>query len=402
MRSIFIILILFTAFFSGIAQKKARDFKVTTTDRKTVELYKDYLNQGKVVLMKIFFVDCPPCNDIAPQVSQLYKKYGSGTGKVEFMELSNKDWDSDAAVIGYKLQYDLPFPGVSKDGGSVAAAALYSDNFYGPFFGTPTFVVIQPNGAVNFDPRGGNKNETIVKLDTAIAQAIRSIPTPPAPPPVPPADTVKPNPNPIPTPPPADTIKPPIPPKDTIKPTPPQDTTKPVTIRVDTIKLTGKLSYRTTNLGLVNMKLNWNNKDYVFNTDILGNFKVTLLDSGKVSAPATLTIDYNQAYNSEVDVLDLLSIQKHILGIQPFADFKQILAADADGDNQINVIDLLELRKLILGLYEKLPNVPSVYFIWKSPNNFIRNLNVPISYSDLKALNGLRLDLDVVKVGNVD
>ncbi|MGB4900486.1 MAG: hypothetical protein WBP00_06890, partial [Saprospiraceae bacterium] len=55
---------------SGLfAQKKARDFKVTTTDKKSIELYKDYLNKGKIVMLKIFFVDCPPCNDIAPSIS---------------------------------------------------------------------------------------------------------------------------------------------------------------------------------------------------------------------------------------------------------------------------------------------------------------------------------------------
>ena len=392
MKPILVLLIFCIAISNGFTQKKARDFKVTSTDRKTIELYKDYLNQGKVVLLKIFFVDCPPCNDIAPLVSALYKKYGSGTKKVEFIELSNKDWDSDPAVIGYKLQYDLPFPSVSKDGGSVQAAALYSDNFYGPFFGTPTFAVIRPDGNVQYDPRGFNKNETIALLDTALAQALRSIPGPPADTIIkPPIDTIKP---------PKDTIKPP---QDTIKPPPPpKDTIKPVTPKVDTIKLVGKLSYQTTNLGLVKMKLTWNNTDYNFSTDITGNFKVNLLDSGRHVESAILTLDYNQAYNNEVSAVDLLFIQKHILGIQRFSDYKQLLAADANLDGDISAVDLVELKKLILGIYEKLPKAPSIYFVWKSPNNFIRNLIDPISYTDLKSLSGQRLDLEVVKVGNVN
>lgn len=392
MRFILLFLLILSANFNLQAQKKARDFKVVTSDSKTIELYKDYLQKNRVVLLKIFFVDCPPCNDIAPQISQLYKKYGSGKKTVEFIELSNKNWDNNHAVNGYKSQYDLPCPSASNDGGSVEAAALYSDNYYGPFYGTPTFILIKPDGSVSYDIRGANKNQTVTLLDTALAQASRTII-------VPPVDTVI-------TTPPVDTMKPKLP-IDTMKPKPPVDTIKvPVdTIKKpnsDTIKLVGKLVSNSVGLGLVPMTLTWNTKKYDFSTDIYGNFKLFIPDSNKATNEIRLAVDYNIDYTTLVTTIDLLLIQKHILGVQPFTSYRQLLAADVDLSGEINVVDLVELRKLILRVYDKLPKAPSVHFAWQNQNHLIRTLVNLIPYSELKALSGIPIEIDVVKVGNVN
>jgi len=372
------------------AQKKARDFKVTTTDLRSIELYKDYLNKGKVVLLKIFFVDCPPCNEIAPHISQLYKKYGSGNQSVEFIELSNQAWDNNSAVTGYKIKYDLPCPSVSNDGGSVQAAALYSDNFYGPYYGTPTFAVIKPDGTVNFDPRGSTRNETVTRLDTALAQALRTII-------IPPVDTsvVKP---------PVDTMKPPV---DTMKPKPPVDSIKvPVdSIKIpiiDTVKFFGRLVSNGAGLGLVPLTLTWNSKPYKFTTDIGGNFKIFIVDSGKTTNEIRLTIDYHLDFLTGISAIDLVLIQKHILGIVPFSHYRQLLAADADLSGDINAIDLVELKKLILGLYDKLPKAPSVHFAWENQNHFIRTLVNLIPHNEIRNLGPAGMVIEVVKVGNVN
>lgn len=378
MRNFGIILLFVFSQILLIGQKKARDFKVTTTDKKTVELYKDYLNQGKVVMLKIFFVDCPPCNDIAPQISELYKKYGGGKEKVEFIELSNKDWDFDAAVIGYKIKYDLPCPSVSQDGGSVEASALYSDNYFGPFFGTPTFVIIRPDGNLDFDPRGSNKNETIRLLDTSISRALRSLV------PIPPVDTSK-----------------PVPPVDTTKPGIPTDTIKPIPA-VDTIKLNGKISYSNSGLGLAGISITINNHEYKKTSDLLGNFVFTIPDTFKNASHATIKVDYNLAFNEDVSVLDLVLIQKHILFIERFGDYKKLLAADVNSDSDINVLDLLDLRKIILGIAEKLPNnTPSLHFLFQNANNLIKSLSNPINIDELRAMKGKSLNIEVVKTGNV-
>ncbi len=54
-------------------------------------------------------------------------------------------------------------------------------------------------------------------------------------------------------------------------------------------------------------------------------------------------------YNG-VSTLDLILIQKHILGLQPLRSPYKKIAADIDKNGEINGVDLVELRKLILGI----------------------------------------------------
>ena len=64
-----------------------------------------------------------------------------------------------------------------------------------------------------------------------------------------------------------------------------------------------------------------------------------------------------------VNTLDLLEIQRHILGLGSLDSEYKIIAADANKDGSISGQDLLELRKLILGIYNELPNNDSWRFI---------------------------------------
>ncbi len=70
--------------------QQAPDFTVTDTDGQVHHLYADYLNQGKTVMIKIFFTTCPPCNSIAPQMEPFYKEWGAGQNDVEFFEMTDK------------------------------------------------------------------------------------------------------------------------------------------------------------------------------------------------------------------------------------------------------------------------------------------------------------------------
>ncbi len=73
------------------------------------------------------------------------------------------------------------------------------------------------------------------------------------------------------------------------------------------------------------------------------------------------------AYNNDnhlrgVNTRDLISIQRHILGLESFDNLLSYQAADINNDNRINGSDLLELRKLILGIYNELPENTSYEF----------------------------------------
>lgn len=64
-----------------------------------------------------------------------------------------------------------------------------------------------------------------------------------------------------------------------------------------------------------------------------------------------------------VSTLDLVMIQRHLLGIQTFDDVHQYIAADINNDERLNPSDLLALRKAILGITTQFPNNTSWRFI---------------------------------------
>ena len=68
-------------------------------------------------------------------------------------------------------------------------------------------------------------------------------------------------------------------------------------------------------------------------------------------------------YLNGVSTLDLVLIQKHILGIQNLSSGFKVVAADINNDEKVTAIDLIELRKLILGVYVELPTNASWRFI---------------------------------------
>ncbi len=73
-------------------------------------------------------------------------------------------------------------------------------------------------------------------------------------------------------------------------------------------------------------------------------------------------------YLNGVSTLDIVLIQRHILGIEPIADARLMLAADINGDRRVTASDLTELRKLILGVTQALPGKRSWSFILDDGN----------------------------------
>ena len=107
-----------------------------------------------------------------------------------------------------------------------------------------------------------------------------------------------------------------------------------------------------------------------------------------------------------ISTLDLVLIQRHILGIAKITDPYLLIAADVNHDNKITATDLVELRKLILGISGDLPNNTSWRFVEKSfafpsPSN-PWTTNFPEFYN-INALNGsMNVDFIGLKVGDVN
>jgi hypothetical protein len=69
-----------------------------------------------------------------------------------------------------------------------------------------------------------------------------------------------------------------------------------------------------------------------------------------------------------VSTFDLLQISRHILAIQSFQTFYQVLAADVNRSNSVTSFDIVEIRKLLLGIYDSLPGIPAWRLIRPVPD----------------------------------
>ncbi|NNF20534.1 MAG: hypothetical protein HKN67_01225, partial [Saprospiraceae bacterium] len=106
-----------------------------------------------------------------------------------------------------------------------------------------------------------------------------------------------------------------------------------------------------------------------------------------------------------VSTLDLLMIQKHILGQKQLDSPYKLIAADIDANGKITAIDLIQLRKLILGVIEEYPFNDSWAFVPQS-YQFVDPLT-PWDYPSSIVLNDVEnpvmsADFIGVKIGDVN
>ncbi|WP_284283904.1 DUF7507 domain-containing protein [Portibacter lacus] len=115
--------------------------------------------------------------------------------------------------------------------------------------------------------------------------------------------------------------------------------------------------------------------------------------------------DYD--YRNGVSTIDLVLIQRHILGMQSLEGPYKMIAADVNSDCKVSAIDLLNLRKLILGLYvdDDLPNNES----WRFVDKFFEfnDPEKPCDYTEVLTINNLQedaMDNDFmgIKIGDVN
>ena len=76
-------------------------------------------------------------------------------------------------------------------------------------------------------------------------------------------------------------------------------------------------------------------------------------------------------WRNGVTVVDLVLIQRHILGVDVFDNVHNLIAADANRDGQVNVLDLVALQELILGVEDEITYNPSDWYEGDGPWVFI-------------------------------
>ena len=125
-----------------------------------------------------------------------------------------------------------------------------------------------------------------------------------------------------------------------------------------------------------------------------------------IAFPAHIKIsaERDDNHRNGVSTLDLVKIQKHLLGKEIITSPYKLIAADANNSQSASAIDLVELRKLILGVYTRLPNNKSWRFFAK--NSMVQDTTHPWPFKETidMTINGSVSDEDfiAIKIGDVN
>lgn len=315
------------------------NFSFTDIDGVQHQLYENHLNQGKTVVIKFFFVNCPPCRANAPSFQAKNIEWGNNQNDTRFMELSILSNDDNNKVRGYKNTFGMTVISAGSDGNSHLITDMFKTGQYGPWYGTPSFAVIGPDKKVNYPV-------FFTDLEDAIAATGAEKPGNNAPDPT-----------------------------------------------------TLQLSIQNNNLNLPDGTVryflksdNTTGPKYEIVKNSQGQYVFTYPSQQFPSLPNPVVVmETNaQAYHASVNSLDLLTIQKHILGLQPLITNNQKVAADVNGDTKINSLDLVTIRKVILGLDSQFPNGVKSFITIPSKLNITENPGQTVS-----------LSMQVIKMGNV-
>ncbi|GJM36319.1 MAG: hypothetical protein DHS20C18_53200 [Saprospiraceae bacterium] len=139
-------------------------------------------------------------------------------------------------------------------------------------------------------------------------------------------------------------------------------------------------------------------------TDATGSFLFQQVPGCNVQS---LQLSKNDAANNGVTTIDLIFVQKHILGVAPLDSPYEIIAGDVDNNGQLTTLDLIRMRRVILGVTNEFPNNTSWRFI-AADYEFIDPLNpLDEAFVEVLEFNGLlganqQQDFIAVKVGDVN
>ena len=332
MKTILLVATLFIC--ANLSAQQVHDFTVTDTDGVVHNIYTDHLDQGQTVVLKLFFVACPPCNAIAPSVQSLYEDWGEGAYDVEFMEITTRSNDDDMDVETYKNTHSLTFPGISADGDAPAAVDPIKNGDYGPYFGTPSFAVIAPDGTIDYGLSFSQLNAAIAATGATGSGEVAPDPT---------------------------------------------------TIDISYFHPSGKNiepNYLIATLHPAGATSPSYNISEITNGSL--TFEYPSASFPEIQNP-TISITTNAPANTGgLSALDIVKMRKHILGFEDLTADWQLIAGDVSGEGSISSLDIVRLRKVILGFEDSFPNnlsgyvLPSDAFsVIPSPGNTI-NINVPV------------------------
>ncbi|MEQ8706078.1 MAG: carboxypeptidase regulatory-like domain-containing protein [Phaeodactylibacter sp.] len=140
-------------------------------------------------------------------------------------------------------------------------------------------------------------------------------------------------------------------------------------------------------------------------TDQNGEFGFIHLEAG---LPYTVGASWNEQPFNGVSTFDLILINQHILGIQPFDDPYDYLAADVNNTSSVTILDMIGIRRAILGQVATLSNSPSWKFVaasytFPNPQNpWLENYPTTIEIDELPSTGLLDANFTGIKSGDVN
>lgn len=95
-------------------------------------------------------------------------------------------------------------------------------------------------------------------------------------------------------------------------------------------------------------------------TDELGQYRI---DDYSSDVPVTIMPSKDDNHIAGITTMDLILIQRHILGINELSGAYEVIASDVNGDGNTNVSDVIEMRRLILGDIARFGDSESYAFV---------------------------------------
>jgi len=139
------------------------------------------------------------------------------------------------------------------------------------------------------------------------------------------------------------------------------------------------------------------------NTAATGTYTFADLTKG---SDFSVSAQLDKNHDNGVSTLDLVHIQKHILGVKALDTPYRMIAADVNNSKSISTLDMIQIRKLILQIDSEFSSVPSWKFV-DAAFKFADPLNpFAVEYPEVVNVNDLagnvRADFVAIKMGDVN
>jgi len=346
MRRILILTSVFSIMATVLFGQTASNFSITDINGEQHDLYQDYLDNDKVVLLFIMQSFDPGSNAIAADVQKMYQSWGAGRFGLQLLALSNNVNDTDLRLINFKNQYNITFPLSSAEGGSVTASETILKE---QLRSGPLFILIKENKEFIYDIKGDDDASTLKLIEENLLQI---------------------------------------------------GSKKPFVMN-GSIQAHGKPVKDVW----IKTSESLNSEEAVI-TDGSGDYEVAIAERPENQDFAFIPYR-NDRHDNGLSTLDAVIILRHLLGLQRFDNPEDHIRSDIDNSGSITALDVVALRRMLIRLDSSFANntswrfVPTDYKFQDPTNPLKENFPESISIRDVEEL-FVAPDFNALKIGDLN